>query len=73
MEKPISSPSGMGGLIQCANGSTNIGPNVLQTATTNNGHAGNNSVRNYIHVLFAHIIFQYYLQGNTLFFYIIPE
>ena len=73
MEKPISSPSGMGGLIQCANGSTNIGPNVLQTATTNNGHAGNNSVRNYIHVLFAHIIFQYLFTRKYFVFYVIPE
>ena len=44
MEKPISSPSGMGGLIQCANGSTNIGSTVLQAVNPNNGHAGNNSV-----------------------------
>jgi hypothetical protein len=47
MEKPISSPSSVGGLIQCANGSTNIGNNVVQAATPNNGHVGNNSVRNY--------------------------
>lgn len=44
LEKPISSPSGMGGLMQCANGSTNIGSNVFQMATPNNGHTGNNSV-----------------------------
>jgi len=43
MEKPISSPSGVGGLIQCANGSTNIGSTVLQAVNPNNGHAGNNS------------------------------
>ena len=47
MEKPISSPSGVGGLICGANGSTNINSNVLQAATPNNGHAGNNSVSNY--------------------------
>ena len=34
----------MGGLMQCANGSTNIGSNVFQMATPNNGHTGNNSV-----------------------------
>ena len=40
MEKPISSPSG--GLIQCANGSTNIGNTVLQPSTPTSVH--NNSV-----------------------------
>merc|ERR1719510_734254 len=43
MEKPVSSPSAVGGLIQTTNGSSHIGSNVLQTANPNNGHAGNNS------------------------------
>ena len=48
MEKPVSSPSAVGGLIQTTNGSSHIGSNVLQTANPNNGHAGNNSVSNII-------------------------
>ena len=60
LEKPISSPSGMGGLMQCANGSTNIGSNVFQMATPNNGHTGNNSV-----IIFFQIIHGLYSNYNS--------